>query len=157
MNNLENEREIFENDITPFIEDLGYQLVEAVLEKRSKSLNIRIAIFSPNGITIDDCSRVSKALARDFSLDEKYGETYSLEVSSPGISRRLKRLREYRIFRDKGIELFLKQDYNGEKKISGIIKNVVDDKIQIERENGELCLFSLEDITKGRLSDRVHF
>ena len=157
MNYQENERENFENELSPFIQEMGYELVEAVLEKRSKSINIRIAIYSPQGITINDCSRVSKALARDYALDDIYGDNYSLEVSSPGMGRRLKRLREYQVFCGKNIELFLKEEYNGEKKITGIIKGVSGDRIQIERENGENCLFSLEDISKGRLNDKFHF
>lgn len=74
----------------PLAEELGYVLWDVEYEKQGADMYLRITIDSEEGITIDDCERMHRAI--DPLLDEAdpIEEAYHLEVSSPGIERDLK-------------------------------------------------------------------
>lgn len=74
----------------PLAEELGYILWDVEYEKQGADMYLRITIDSEEGITIDDCERMHRAI--DPLLDEAdpIEDAYHLEVSSPGIERDLK-------------------------------------------------------------------
>lgn len=74
----------------PLAEQLGYQIWDVEYVREGADYYLRITIDSPQGITIDDCERFSRAI--DPLLDEAdpIADSYHLEVSSPGIERELK-------------------------------------------------------------------
>ena len=74
----------------PLAEELGYVLWDVEYEKQGADMYLRITIDSEEGITIDDCERMHRAI--DPLLDEAdpIEDAYHLEVSSPGIERDLK-------------------------------------------------------------------
>ena len=106
--------------INPIIENtlMRYDLIPLEVEfvKESHRWFLRIFIYSySRPITIDDCERVTRSLS-DF-LDELIPFKYHLEVSSPGLERKLKSDKEYLIFAGKNIDIKLKNpvDESGEK------------------------------------------
>ncbi len=114
-----NKREIMEK-ITPVIDNtlMRYNLVpvEVELVKENHRWFLRIFIYSmEREVGIDDCERVSRSLS-DF-LEELIPFKYYLEVSSPGLERKIKSDKEYLIFKGKDINLKLKEpvDDSGEK------------------------------------------
>ena len=79
------------NFIKPIVEDLGLELYDVEYEKKDTGMNLTVLIDSPNGITIEDCEKVHKAI--DDPLDElnpTNDKTYILNVSSIGIDRPFK-------------------------------------------------------------------
>lgn len=114
-----NRHEILEK-ITPLIENTAMRFdlipIEIDFEKENHRWFLRIFLFAYNrGVTLDDCENVTRSLS-DF-LDELIPCKYYLEVSSPGLERKLKSDREYTIFQGKNIILKLRSgvDENEEK------------------------------------------
>lgn len=114
-----NRREVIEK-ITPLIENtcMRFDLIpiEIDFEKENHRWFLRIFLFAlGRGITLDDCENVTRSL-NDF-LDELIPCKYYLEVSSPGLERRLKSDREFMLFQGRNIILKLKSgvDENEEK------------------------------------------
>lgn len=105
-----NKKEILEK-ITPLIENtsMRYNLIPVEIDftKENHRWFLRIFLYSPvKEVTLDDCEGVSRSL-NDF-LDELIPVKYYLEVSSPGIERKLKSDKEFIIFKGKDINLKLK-------------------------------------------------
>ena len=114
-----NKRELMEK-LEPLIDNtlmrFGLIPVEVELVKENHRWFLRIFIFSPEReVGIDDCEKVSRSLS-DF-LEELIPFKYYLEVSSPGLERKLKSEKEYLIFKGKDINLKLREaiDESGEK------------------------------------------
>lgn len=114
-----NRHEILEK-ITPLIENTAMRFnlipIEIDFEKENHRWFLRIFLFAKNrGVTLEDCENVTRSL-NDF-LDELIPCKYYLEVSSPGLERKLKTDREYMLFQGKNIILKLKSgiDENEEK------------------------------------------
>lgn len=114
-----NKHEILEK-ITPLVENtlmrFGLIPIEVELVKENHRWFLRIFIYSlEREVNLEDCERVSRSLS-DF-LEELIPFKYYLEVSSPGIERKLKSDKEYLIFKGKDINIKLKEsiDDSGEK------------------------------------------
>ena len=86
-----NLEEKIEKLISKTIEDLGYELYDVVYEKEAQDYYLRIFIDSPNGIGLNDCEKVNDAINDLLDEADYIKDQYFLEVSSPGIERRLRK------------------------------------------------------------------
>ncbi len=74
-------------------EDL--ELVEVALSGRGRTAILRVYIYKPSGVTIEDCVRVNRKLSRELEYKPELESNFSIEVSSPGLDRRLLTRRDY--------------------------------------------------------------
>ena len=129
------------------IEELGFELVdlERAGQKRRPILRIRVDLpeSSPGqGVTLDDCTRVSRAL--EAYLDGRPGlsEEYVLEVSSPGVERPLVRRRDFERFAGREVALKGKEPLAGrarrlEGELLGISGEGEDERVRLRLPDGE--------------------
>ena len=108
-----------ERDITPVVSELGYDVWDVEYVKEGSEMYLRITIDKPDGITIDDCETVHRAI--DPVLDEvdPIEDAYHLEVSSPGIERELRTDAHFAAFAGKEIEVRLYAPSDGAKVWTG--------------------------------------
>lgn len=156
-NEIINKYEIIEN-ITPVIENtlMRYDLIplEIDFQKENHRWFLRIYIYSySRAVTLDDCERVSRSLEN--FIDELIPVKYFLEVSSPGLDRKLKSEKEFVIFIGKLAEVkfndFVQQD--GSKKIKAVILEAEEGgTIKLENiETNEVLDVKYSDIHSARL------
>ena len=124
---------------------LGYELVD--LEVSGRGL-MRIFMDKPDGISLEDCERVSNQLVRLFTVE---GVTYErLEVSSPGLDRALKKEADFVRFAGHKAQLKLRVPMENRKNFVGIIGELKDGILQLDVE-GSLVAIELSNIDKARL------
>jgi ribosome maturation factor RimP len=127
------------------LDSLGYELVDL---ETSRGGHVRVFIDSPQGITVEDCARVSHHLTRAFAVE---GLEYErLEVSSPGLDRPLKRLEDYARFAGQVASVRLRLPQAGRRRFEGRIAAVEADAVVVEME-GELHRLPFGDIDRARL------
>ena len=133
----------------PILQELGFELVEVEYKKKQNGMNLTVFIYKEGGVTIDDCQIVSRALNKPLDkLDPTNKENYNLNVSSPGLDRPLKTLRDFE--RNLGEELqikFMTPD-SKEKVIEGVLKNITNNILTINQK-GKLTNIALEQIIKA--------
>ncbi len=99
------------------VEGLGYEFVEA---ERAGGGLLRVTLDAPSapgGIGLDDCERVSRQLTRVFEVE---GIDYSrLEVSSPGLDRRLSKARDFARFAGHEVQIELLEPLEGKRRLRG--------------------------------------
>jgi ribosome maturation factor RimP len=94
-------REKLDAMIAEACEFAGVSLVESDMFRAGKRRTLRLYIDKPEGVTIDDCSKVSRHLSDALDQDPEVVEgAYTLEVSSPGLDRPLKSVAD--LLRNKG-------------------------------------------------------
>lgn len=96
---------------TPIVEQLGYELVDIELIHKSKEKFLTFYIYSREGITVDDCEKVSKYVDPILDQLDLIKGFYYLEVSSPDLNKPLKTKRDFERNKDQLLEIKLK---NGE-------------------------------------------
>jgi ribosome maturation factor RimP len=121
--------------IQPVIESMSYEYVGCEqLPQKAHSL-LRIYIDKPGGVTIDDCTAVSRQLSGLLDVEEPMKEAYTLEVSSPGIERPLFALAQFKQFVGKQVAVKLYAPLQKRRKLSGVLLQVNDAEIVIEEED----------------------
>jgi ribosome maturation factor RimP len=133
--------------ILPTVEGLGYSIWDVTYSKIGSDYHLEITIDSENGINIEDCERVHRAI--DPILDEcdPIEGFYYLEVSSPGIERELRSEEHFLWAVGERVEAKLFTAVGGKKSILGILKAYEDGCAVIENAEGEVKI-SKSDISR---------
>lgn len=138
--------------IEPIVEDLGYELVDVEYKNPGGPWKLSIYIYKEDGIKFEDCELVSKTLDPILDAHEDIADRYDfLQVSSPGLDREFKTLKDYKRYTGKKIEISLYAPKDGKKKIIGVLKSADRDNIVVEDADGEISL-DLKEIGKAKLA-----
>ena len=97
----------------------GFELIEVNLNMHNKDKTIQFYIDSPNGILVDDCVNANKIIKNIFDKTNQLYKDYVLEVSSPGIFRKLKTPDLFKSSTGKRIKVNLKKKIEGLKTVIG--------------------------------------
>ena len=112
--------------------DMGFELVDAAVEKEPTGKYLRFYIDKPEGISLDDCEAYHKAVR---SLADTVDYDF-MEVSSPGIDRPLKKDRDFERNLGSEIEIRLFKPMEGAKQLTGILAGLEDGNILLETPDG---------------------
>ena len=124
-------RKNLEETLREKIEKNGYELIEIEQHSLRKGIKMVLFIDHENGIGIDDCISVSKA--SEVVIDEFIDpESYELEVSSPGLDRKLVKKEDFDRFIGKTIKIKLKEKLNDRKNFKGLLTDRIGDLIILE-------------------------
>jgi len=134
----------------PVVSETGCSLWDVEYVKEAGQWFLRVYIDKTEGISIDDCERVSRAL--DPLLDELdvIPGQYTFEVSSAGAERQLKRPRDFAQFLGSRVEVKLYRALQGGKEHVGTLRSYEDGDLSLEV-NGETLRFEKNDIAMVRL------
>lgn len=147
-------REIIERVETlaiPFIKGNDCELVDIEYVKEGNNWYLRIYIDKDNGVTVDDCEKISEVVSDLLDREDPIDHSYILEVSSPGVDRPLKTQRDYEHFTGREVDIKLYSQINGKKEYSGILTGLKDGVVTIDTPKGELR-FQREKIASVRLA-----
>ncbi|PYG29157.1 ribosome maturation factor RimP [Pelagimonas varians] len=110
--------------ITPVIEDMGLELVRIrLMGGNTKTLQI-MAERPEGGIEVDECAQLSIAVSAILDVEDPVSETYTLEVSSPGVDRPLTRLKDFANYEGYEAKLETADLIDGRKRFRGIVAGV---------------------------------
>jgi len=102
----------------------GLEVVEVELRGGGKARMLRIAIDKPAGVTHEDCANLSREVGTILDVEDAVpGGSYVLEVSSPGLDRKLVRPADYERFAGSRVKLTTRQPVNGNRYFEGRLEN----------------------------------
>ncbi|MEZ5490375.1 MAG: ribosome maturation factor RimP [Gammaproteobacteria bacterium] len=118
--------------LEPTITALGLELwgVEHISQGRHSVL--RIYIDNPDGISIEDCERVSRQVSAVLDVEDPIAGEYNLEVSSPGADRRLFSLEQFNLYVGNEVSVRLRTPIEGRRKLQGRISEVTENTVCLE-------------------------
>ena len=126
-----------EEMLAPILADFGFVLWDVEYVKEGKEYYLRVYIDKEGGITIDDCVDVSRKLSDELDSADLIDDAYTLEVSSPGLGRKLVKDREFTMSIGKDVDVKLYKSVDGVKELSGVLDSFDKDTVTITvSENG---------------------
>ncbi|XOV85959.1 MAG: ribosome maturation factor RimP [Pseudomonadota bacterium] len=136
--------------IEPVVEGLGFELwgIEYHVQRRSASL--KVYIDSEAGIDVDDCARVSRQVSALLDVEDPISGRYTLEVSSPGMDRRLFTREQFKAFEGSGVKVSLRSPYEGRRRFNGLLCGMENDDVVI-RVGDEEFLFPFDEIERANV------
>jgi len=134
----------------PLIEKAGFELVDLEYQKEGNNWVLRFFIDHENGIDHQACELVSNLVGDELDRLDPIPHSYLLEVSSPGIERPLKSMKDFQRFSGEKVEIKLFAAKNGQKEYIGKLLGVENNQIAA-LVNDVKILFSIDEIAKARL------
>lgn len=135
--------------VEPLLTDLGFELVEVQLRNEPIGLVLRLIIYKQGGVSLDDCSTVSRTVGHLLEVEDPITKAYHLEVSSPGLDRPLTTERDF--IRNLGQKVTIKFRVGEETRhITGLIAGVDETKGVVTVE-GTPEQIALADIVRAKL------
>ncbi len=138
--------------LEPIVAEKQLELVDLEFVKEGVNWYLRVYIDKENGVTIDDCEAVSRALETKLDEHDPIEQAYILEVSSPGIDRPLKKEADFVKYQGEIIDVKLYKAQNGSKQYQGKLLGLENGVLSIEEENGNVVTFEHKDTASVRLA-----
>jgi ribosome maturation factor RimP len=130
----------------------GLELVDAEIVGGGAHRVVRIYIDKPSGVTHSDCERVSQQVGTILDVEDVIpGGRYNLEVSSPGLERKLTRPSEFERFQGHKIKVVLRQPVENSRHWTGALTKFSEGMITLEPSPGKSVCFPLEQVEKANL------
>jgi ribosome maturation factor RimP len=151
-------REETQTDIQKQVEELaeslvsseGMELVDLEYRGEGRRWVLRLFIDKEGGVTVDDCANISRELGDLLEVKNVIRRAYVLEVSSPGLNRRLRKKEDFSRFAGRKIKLQLASPLDGRKKIVGDLVGIEGESVIVAAPEGYYSV-ALEDIAKANL------
>lgn len=138
--------------LAPILSSGGFELVDMEYKKEGGTFFLRVFIDKEGGITLDDCALVNEELGTILDVEDVIPNEYTLEVSSPGVERPLKKIDDYKRFVGQQARLKLYKPLEGKKDIVGVIDGVEDSRIRLVEDKTNTSIeVDLKDIAKSNL------
>ena len=136
--------------IEPAVNKIGYELTDLEMKWNGENNLIRLFIDQPEGIGLEDCEAVSQQIGMLMDIEEPIKDDYVLEVSSPGLDRRLTKIDHYLQFLGNEVRVKLTIPQDGRRNYKGNLLSAIEDFIEV-KVDGEVHKISIETIDFTRL------
>jgi ribosome maturation factor RimP len=137
--------------IEPVVQGMDYELVEVEWKHEAGDWVLRVFIDGPGGINVDDCARVSHQLSATLDVEDLIQQHYSLEVSSPGLARPLKKEADFRRFVGHKAKIRTKHPVGENRRnFSGTLVSVEGGTVRIDV-GDQVCEVPVGDVEKANL------
>jgi ribosome maturation factor RimP len=133
----------------------GLELVDVEFLGRGPNAVLRIYLDKPGGINISDCQAVSGQVGTILDVEEVIDQSYTLEVSSPGLDRKLLKPADYQRFAGKPVKLVLKGPRQGPRRYKGLLVGIVPgiggEEVRVDTGDGQVVQVGYDEIEKANL------
>jgi len=113
------------------LQNLGYDLVDLEFSQNDEGSILRLFIDKEGGVTLDDCTHVSRMFGALLDVEDPIAGRYNLEISSPGLNRRLRRAQDFKSRIGETIKIKLVYPLDGRRRFKGILQAVQDEPLVV--------------------------
>jgi len=145
-NIISNIKELLE----PILFEKRLELFDIEFKSQGQKGVLRVFIDKDEGVTIDDCTVISRELGTLLEVHDVIPGSYTLEISSPGLTRPLKKPSDYIRFKGKTVKIKTIEDIEDKKVFKGKLLDFIDETVSLET-NGTNYLIPYNKIEKANL------
>jgi ribosome maturation factor RimP len=137
--------------IEPMVQALGCELWGIEKLQQGRQVVLKIYIESANGINVDDCARVSRQVSAMLDVEDPIPGEYLLEVSSPGVERRLFKPEHFNVCKGEKVQITLRQAFDGRRKFKGLLCGLEDEEVVIRVDDAQEIVLPMDSIERARV------
>ena len=138
--------------IEPFVKENGMFVWDAEFKQEGTDYVLRVMIEKKDGVvSLDDCEQISRELNLLLDREDEIEQQYYLEVTSPGIERKLKEPEHFLFSVGKKVSVKVKQRIGGEKKLQGILQKFENETLFLETEKKEILTVAFENVDTAKI------
>ncbi len=136
--------------VRPWLTGQGLALIEVEVARSGKKTVLRLFIDKPGGVSLDDCAEVSQVVGEILEVHDVIPQSYVLEVSSPGLTRVLKKLEEYQYFAGRLVRITVRSKTGPPDSYRGKLLGLEGDTVLVAQ-GDEVLHIPAADIIQARL------
>jgi ribosome maturation factor RimP len=136
--------------VEPILESQGFELVDLEYQRESQGWVLRIYLDREGGVSLEDCAGISHEVGAVLEVKDLIPSSYILEVSSPGLTRPLKKPEDFNKFRNQMVKIKLYEPFDGRKNFKGTLLGLEGDRVRVEVEQ-QVYELPLQRIAKANL------
>jgi len=136
--------------VEPILESQGLELVDLEYQRESQGWVLRIYLDREGGVSLDDCAGISHEVGAVLEVKDLIPSSYTLEVSSPGLTRPLKKPEDFNKFRNQMVKIKLYEPLDGRRNFKGTLLGLEGDRVRVEAEQ-QVYELPLQRIAKANL------
>ncbi|MFB0507294.1 MAG: ribosome maturation factor RimP [Thermodesulfobacteriota bacterium] len=136
--------------VEPIVASQGMELVAVEYKREARGWVLRIYLDKKGGVSLDDCVLVSNEVGTVLDVEDLFESPYTLEVSSPGLNRILKKERDFKRFKERSVRIRTHNAIGKRRNFKGRLLGCTKELIQIEVE-GQVLHIPLSNVAKANL------
>jgi len=137
--------------IEPVVQELGCELWGIEKLQQGRQVVLKIYIESADGINVDDCARISRQVSAILDVEDPIQGEYMLEVSSPGVERRLFKPEHFDVCKGEKVQITLRQAFDGRRKFKGVLCGLEDEEVVIRVDDAQEIVLPIGSIERARV------
>ena len=137
--------------IEPVVQELGCELWGIEKLQQGRQVVLKIYIESAEGINVDDCARVSRQVSAILDVEDPIPGEYMLEVSSPGVERRLFKPEHFNVCKGEKVQITLRQAFDGRRQFKGLLCGLEDEEVVIRVDDAQEIVLPMDSIERARV------
>ncbi len=138
---------------TPAAEGLGLEIWDITYKKEGSEYILCVYIDKEGGVTMDDCVNMTHAISKPLDEADMIDHSYSLQVSSPGIERELKKKEHFEKYIGSPVTIKTIRPVDGVRDFAGTLRSYEDGKVTIEQSDGSMFTVEKKDTAHIKLDD----
>jgi len=144
-----------QNILQPMLEKSGVELVDIQHQREKLGWVLRVLLDKPGGVSLNDCETWSRIIEETIEGRALMEHSYTLEVSSPGINRPLKKEEDFRKFAGERARVDLFSPKNGQKHFRGTIVSAHAGRIVLDDVTGKRVTLEISAISRAKLDPDI--
>jgi ribosome maturation factor RimP len=129
----------------------GLELVATEVVGSGPQTVLRLVIDGPDGVNLDQCAEVSRMASALLDVEDPLTHGYTLEVSSPGLDRKLFERGDYERFADRRISIRMAPSFRTRRRVSGVLLGLQDEWVRVREDSGEVVELPFSEVFEARL------
>ena len=136
--------------VLPIVRDEGMEVVDIEYRRESGGWVLRLILDKEGGVTLDDCTRVSQEVGRNLDVEDIIPTSYTLEVSSPGLTRPLKTEKDFLKYLQRLVKVKTVDPIENRRQFKGRLQGVSENGVEIQVD-GKIFQIPFSNLAKANL------
>jgi len=138
-------------ELTELVAEEGLELLAAEIHGSGPRLVLRLVIDGPEGVSLDQCAGISRQASAILDVEDPIGHAYTLEVSSPGLDRKLYRREDFALFAGRQVKVRMEPSYRTHRVVSGELLGLDGEQVRLRTNSGDEVSLPIDDVFEARL------
>jgi ribosome maturation factor RimP len=138
-------------ELTELVAEEGLELLDTEIQGSGPRMVLRLIVDGPGGVTLDQCAEISRQASAILDVEDPIRHSYVLEVSSPGLDRKLYRREDFANFAGRMVKVKMEPSYRTHRVVSGELLGLDGEQVRLRTSSGDEVSVPYDRVFEARL------
>jgi ribosome maturation factor RimP len=140
-----------QRELSAMVADEGLDLLSTEVVGAGSKMIVRLIVDSPDGVNLDQCAAVSRQASALLDVEDPIGHRYTLEVTSPGLDRKLYNAADYDRYAGQRVTIRMAPSFREHRTVVGRLDGLRDDHVHVVDDSGNEVMLPYSEVFEARL------